>query len=109
MFDLGGLRIYHCSYTKQCNFRTPDILKSFFNPSFYPGQPFSFILASPLVQLSSLAKARMADINAAEKQQQHHFVHSAHSDDSTHAKETGIIHEETAHEAAARGHLATDK
>jgi len=49
----------------------------------------------------------MADINAAEKQQDH-AVHSSHSDDSTHGK-TGIIHEGTAHEAAARGHLATDK
>ncbi|KAK5106021.1 hypothetical protein LTS08_000137 [Lithohypha guttulata] len=49
----------------------------------------------------------MADINAAEKQH-NHAGHSSTSETSTHDK-TGIIHEETAHEAAARGHLAADQ
>ena len=48
----------------------------------------------------------MADINAAEKQAVHSTDRS--SDSLTHEK-AGIAHEETAHEAAVRGHLATDQ
>lgn len=48
----------------------------------------------------------MTDINAAEKQAVH--ATSPGSDSSTHEK-AGILHEETAHEAAARGHLAADQ
>ena len=46
----------------------------------------------------------MGDINAAEKQMEaRHF-----SRDSSHGK-LGIAHEETAHEAAAKGIAATDQ
>ena len=50
----------------------------------------------------------MGDINAAEKQQTN-IVHSSHSEESAHGEKAGVMHEETAHEAASRGHLATDK
>lgn len=46
----------------------------------------------------------MGDINAAEKQMGNRQSFSA----SSHEK-TGIAHEETAHEAAARGIAATDQ
>lgn len=48
----------------------------------------------------------MADLNAAEKQAVHSY--SPGSDSSTHEK-AGIVHDETAHEAAVRGHLAADQ
>lgn len=47
------------------------------------------------------------DVNAAEKQQPH-ITHDSHSEDETHGVKAGIVHEETAHEAAVRGHVATD-
>lgn len=47
----------------------------------------------------------MTDVNSAEKQQDH-FISSASSHSQN--EKTGIVHEETAHEAASRGHLATD-
>lgn len=51
----------------------------------------------------------MADLNAAEKQGIHsNIAVSSHSDGSTHEK-PGIAHEETTHEAAVRGHAATDQ
>ena len=51
----------------------------------------------------------MTDLNAVEKQAVHaQTAQSSHSDGSTHEK-PGIAHEETAHEAAVRGHAATDQ
>lgn len=47
------------------------------------------------------------DVNAAEKQHAH-IAHDSHSEDETHGMKTGVAHEETAHEAAVRGHAATD-
>lgn len=61
-----------------------------------------------LALLTCVQLLDMADINAAEKQQTH-TVHSSHSDDSAHGEKIAITHEETTHEAAARGHLATDR
>lgn len=47
----------------------------------------------------------MADLNAAEKQQ----VHVDHSSSILSSQEKhAVLHEETAHDAAVRGHVATD-
>lgn len=46
----------------------------------------------------------MADLNAAEKQQ----VHADHYSDISSREKTGVLHEESAHDAAIRGHVATD-
>jgi hypothetical protein len=48
----------------------------------------------------------MADINAVEKQQSHMLLRS---DESTYDEKSGTVHEETAHDVAGKGHLATDK
>jgi hypothetical protein len=53
----------------------------------------------------------MADINAVEKQQSHMLLRS---DESTYGEKSGTVHEETvyeetAHDVAGKGHLATDK
>lgn len=50
----------------------------------------------------------MADINAAEKQAVHDHTGLSSRSGSAHEK-AGALHEETAHEAAVRGHAATDR
>lgn len=46
----------------------------------------------------------MSDLNAAEKQQ----IHADHYSDISSREKTGVYQEETAHDAAIRGHVATD-
>lgn len=46
----------------------------------------------------------MADLNAAEKQQ----VHAERYSDISSREKASVVQEETAHDAAVRGHVATD-